>query len=111
MLATVLSQTKAYVIPDRLQAEITEDERVAFKQVFDQFDVNKDGHITSSEVKTVLNRLGQNPSDEEIQQFIQVCDTDKNNTIEFGEFCRYLVDIRREVRKLIITYFRVLRPP
>ena len=79
-------------------SQITDEERAAFKQIFDQFDVNKDGHITSSEVKTVMNKLGQNPTDEEVTEFIKTCDTDKNNTIEFSEFCRYMVDIRRQVR-------------
>ena len=68
--------------------------------MFDQFDVNKDGHITSSEVKTVMKKLGQNPTDKEVAEFIKVCDTDKNNTIEFNEFCRYLVDTRRKVSLL-----------
>ena len=67
------------------------------KQVFDAFDVNKDGHITSGELKTVLKKLGQNPTDAEIAEFIKVCDVDKNGTIEFNEFCRYLVTLRRKV--------------
>lgn len=62
--------------------------------------MNKDGHITSKELKTVLKKLGQNPTDEEIADFIKACDVDKNGTIEFGEFCRYLVGLRRKVRTL-----------
>lgn len=91
-----------------MQAQITEEERTAFKKVFDQFDVNKDGHITSSELKTVLKKLGQNPSDEEVAEFIKVCDKDKNGTIEFGEFCRYLVDQRRQVRKAFKSFGKPL---
>lgn len=59
--------------------------------------MNKDGHITSGELKTVLKKLGQNPTDAEIAEFIKVCDVDKNGTIEFSEFCRYLVESRRKV--------------
>ena len=77
--------------------QITDVEREAFKKAFDEFDVNKDGHITSSELKTVLKKLGQNPTDQEIADFIKACDVDKNGTIEFGEFCRYLVDLRRKI--------------
>ena len=80
------------------QAQITGDERAAFKVVFDEFDVNKDGHVTSGELKTVLKKLGQNPTEQELADFIKACDVDKNGTIEFGEFCRYLVDLRRKVR-------------
>ena len=60
--------------------------------------MNKDGHITSGELKTVLKKLGQNPTEQELSEFIRTCDVDKNGTIEFGEFCRYLVDSRRKVR-------------
>lgn len=87
MIATVCFQADA----------ITECERESFKKIFDEFDVNKDGHITASELSTVLKKLGQNPSAEELAEFIQMCDTDKNGTIEFGEFCKYLVDLRRRV--------------
>ena len=82
------------------KGQITDAEREAFKKQFDLFDKNKDGHITSAELKEVLGKLGQNPTDEEIAEFIKVCDVDKNGTIEFGEFCTYLVKLRREVRGL-----------
>lgn len=59
--------------------------------------MNKDGHITTGELKTVLAKLGQNPTDEEVAEFVKCCDTDKNGTIEFSEFCRYLVELRRKV--------------
>lgn len=65
---------------------------------FDEFDVNKDGHIANGELKTVLKKLGQNHSEEELYEFIQACDVNKNGTIEFDEFCRYLVYLRRKVR-------------
>ena len=84
-----------------IQAQITDEERAAFKQIFDCYDVNKDGHITSKEVNTVLKKLGMNPTEEEVKEFIKTCDTDKNGTIEFSEFCSYLVGMRRTVRKIM----------
>ena len=59
--------------------------------------MDKDGHITTKELKSALKKLGQNPPDRDVTKFIQVCDIDKNGTIEFEEFCRYLVRLRREV--------------
>ena len=38
--------------PDRLQTP----KGAGFKKVFDEFDVNKDGHITSAELKTALKK-------------------------------------------------------
>ena len=81
-------------------AQLTAEEKAAFKQVFDSYDENKDGHISSSEVKTVLNKLGQYPTDEEIAEFIKVCDVDKNGTIEFNEFCRSVAESRRKVSQI-----------
>ena len=82
------------------QGEITEVERKAFKTQFNMYDKNKDGHITSGELKDVLRKLGQNSTDEEIAEFIKACDVDKNGTIEFGEFSSYLSKQRRKVRGL-----------
>ena len=77
---------------------ITDVEKEAFKLAFDEYDLNKDGHITIKELKLVMNKLGQNPSDEDVTNFMQECDVDENGTIEFDEFCQYLVRHRREVR-------------
>ena len=73
-------------------------ERADLRMRFDLFDKNKDGHITCGELRDVLGKLGHRPTDAEIQEFIKVCDTDKNGTIEFNEFCKYLVNLRRKVR-------------
>ena len=64
---------------------------------FDEYDLDKDGHITAKELKFVMNKLGQNPSDEDVTKFMQACDVDENGTVEFDEFCQYLVRHRREV--------------
>lgn len=79
------------------------------KTRFDLFDKNKDGHVTSGELKYVLDKLGHKPTDAEIHEFIEVCDIDKNGTIEFNEFCKYLVSLRRKVSlELEITILYML---
>lgn len=79
---------------------MTPEEKESFKATFDLYDINNDGHITSSELRTVMNKLGQNPTDEQINDFIKKTDTDENGTIEFNEFCSYLVKLRRKVFKV-----------
>ena len=55
-----------------------------------------DGHITTGlDLKTVLKKLGQNPTDSEIAELIRVCDIHK---IEINEFCRYMGELRRKVK-------------
>ena len=80
---------------------ISEAELKDFEEAFNLYDENNDGHITTTELSTVLKKLGQNPSEQQIADFIKECDTDKNGTIDFLEFCRYLVNFRR---KVVILY-------
>ena len=44
------------------------------------------GCITLEELGTVIKSLGQDPSEEELQEMIREVDSDGNGTIEFGEF-------------------------
>ena len=60
------------------------------KEAFDKFDKNKDGHISSSELKEVLQAMGQNPTDQVVQDMLKFVDKDNSGTIEFGEFCTYM---------------------
>lgn len=76
-------------------------ERAELRKRFDLFDKNKDGHITCGELKEVLDKVGHRPTDAEIDEFVRVCDTDKNGTIEFNEFCKYLIHLRRTVRNSV----------
>ena len=57
-----------------------------------------DGHITTGDLKTVLKKLGQNPTDEEIAELTRVCDIiHKNGEIEINDFCHYVGELRRKV--------------
>ena len=58
--------------------------------------MDKDGHIATGQLRTVLKTLGQNPSDKEVAEFVQACAM--NGKIEFNQFCSYLVNYRRKVR-------------
>ncbi|KAJ3673313.1 hypothetical protein LUZ60_006687 [Juncus effusus] len=55
-------------------------------KVFWLFDKNRDGQITSDELKDVLTRLGHSLTTEQISEMIQGVDTDRNGTIDFNEF-------------------------
>ena len=56
------------------------------KQVFDLFDKNKDGSITTNELGDIMKALGANPTKEELQQMLNEVDTDGSGKIEFREF-------------------------
>ncbi|KAI0494935.1 hypothetical protein KFK09_025081 [Dendrobium nobile] len=65
---------------------LTSAEIAHLKEVFNLFDKNGDGFITSEELGTVMRSLGQNPTEVQLQNMISECDADKNNAIDFPEF-------------------------
>ncbi|XP_074566659.1 calmodulin-1-like [Curcuma longa] len=65
---------------------LSEEQVTEFHEAFCLFDKDGDGCITPEELGTVIKSLGQNPSEEELQEMVQEVDADGNGSIEFGEF-------------------------
>ncbi|KAK8521395.1 hypothetical protein V6N13_077502 [Hibiscus sabdariffa] len=59
------------------------------KRVFDQFDVNKDGYISVTELRDVLIAMGSNYSEEEVKRVMDDIDTDNDGYINFTEFSSF----------------------
>ena len=51
-----------------------------------QFDADKNGHITVSEIANVLKALGESTPGYKIRDMVREVDIDENGTVEFGEF-------------------------
>jgi len=66
------------------------------REAFGLFDKDGDGTITLKELSSVLNSLGQNPSEEELVGMIREVDQDNSGTIEFEEFCVLMAKNMRE---------------
>ena len=81
-------------------ADITEEQKLEFKEAFSLFDKDGDGKITTKvkkiilycldynlkELGTVMRSLGQNPNEEELDDMIKEIDEDGNGTVDFEEF-------------------------
>ena len=57
-----------------------------YKEAFSIFDKDGDGTITIHELSTVLQSLGQNPTEEELEEIIREVDIDGNGEVDFNEF-------------------------
>ena len=53
-----------------------------FREAFDSFDADGGGSIDSSELRNLLQSLGQNPTDAELAHLIKMADTDGSGDIE-----------------------------
>ena len=55
-------------------------------EAFGRFDKKGIGRLTLNEMGPALRRLGQNPTDNELQELMQEFDTHNDKTIHFPEF-------------------------
>ena len=65
---------------------LPEDKITECREVFDLFDKDKDGSITTKELGDVMRALGANPTNTELQEMIAEVDKDNSGKIEFNEF-------------------------
>ena len=65
---------------------ITEEQRKDFQDIFDQFDKDKDGKISGKELANAMVSMGQNPTDDEINEMMREVDLNQDGLIDFDEF-------------------------
>lgn len=58
------------------------------KRTFDIFDTDGSGKISSSELKEVMSKLGEELNDFQISEMIREADKDGDGEIDFDEFVR-----------------------
>ncbi|XP_055616362.1 calmodulin-beta-like [Toxorhynchites rutilus septentrionalis] len=75
---------------------LSEQQENQFKQMFEKFDTDGNGSITTSELGLITQALGLNPSKEEMEQMIHEVDLDGSGTIELNEFMVLMARMCRE---------------
>jgi len=71
--------------------EISDQQKAEFKAAFDIFvEDSDDGTITTKELGKVFRMLGQNPSEQELQEMVDEVDEDGSGTIDFDEFSQMM---------------------
>lgn len=66
--------------------KLTEEEVADLKEAFAMFDINGDGTIELNEIRQVMRKLGQNPTELELQEMISSVDDNGDKEIDFEEF-------------------------
>ncbi|KAL6007280.1 hypothetical protein ACLOJK_032776 [Asimina triloba] len=105
--------SQGLIFSDRAMADLLTEEQIAeFQEAFCLFDKDGDGCITIDELATVIRSLGQDPTEEELQDMINEVDVDGNGTIEFGEFLNLMArkmketDAEEELREAFRVFDR-----
>ncbi|XP_022738545.1 probable calcium-binding protein CML27 [Durio zibethinus] len=75
--------------PDTTQktSSISQENMDQLQKVFNQFDANKDGKISVTELGDVLKTMGSSYTEEELKRVMEDIDTDKDGFINLSEFC------------------------
>jgi calmodulin len=76
--------------------QLTEQQIAEFKKAFSLFDEDGNGSITIKELRSVKSSLGQNHTEEEIEEMINEFDADGNGTIDFTEFLTMMAPKTKE---------------
>lgn len=84
---------------------ISDDQVEEVKEAFAMFDKNGDGTITTKALVTVMRSLGQNPTEDEIDDLINEVDTDGNGVIDFIEFLEMMSKMTSDVDETIKEAF------
>ncbi|MFS8000008.1 putative EF-hand domain-containing protein [Helianthus anomalus] len=66
-------------------SRLPEDQLKQFQEIFNRFDLDKDGSLTHLEVAALLRSLGLKPSGDQIHKLFNHMDSDGSGTVEFDE--------------------------
>lgn len=60
------------------------------KQAFDTFDLDHNRFVGATEIKHILDTIGEEATDEEIDEMIRMCDTDGDGQVTYDEFYKMM---------------------
>ena len=69
---------------------LTAEQIAEIKETFLLFDKDKDGSISTNELKSVMNSLGFSPTSDELVEYINEADKNGDGTIDFDEFLKLM---------------------
>ena len=70
-----------------MSKKLSADQIAELRKAFDVMDANKDGVVTKDELKNLLKGLGEDVTDEVVDEMIAIADTNNDGKVQFEEFC------------------------
>ena len=70
-----------------MSKKLSADQVAELRKAFDVMDANKDGFVTKDELKNLLKGLGEDVTDEVVDEMISIADTNGDGKVEFEECC------------------------
>ena len=71
-----------------MAGKLTEEQTAELRKAFDVMDANKDGVVTKDELRTLLKGLGEEVTDEVVDEMINIADENGDGKVQFDEFCK-----------------------
>ena len=69
-------------------SKLTAEQTAELKKAFEVMDANKDGVVTKDELKTLLKGLGEDVTDDVVDEMIKIADENGDGKIQFDEFVK-----------------------
>merc|ERR1711971_218601 len=73
------------------QKATEDDDADTIREAFKIFDRDKDGFISTKELKKVTTMLGQQLTKEEVEEFMKEADVDGNGKVDYDEFVKMML--------------------
>ena len=70
-----------------MSKKLSADQLAELRKAFDVMDANHDGFVTKDELKNLLKGLGEDVTDEVVDEMISIADANGDGKVEFEEFC------------------------
>ena len=71
-----------------MSSKLSGDQAAELKKAFEVMDANKDGVVTREELTTLLKGLGENVTDDVVDEMIKIADENGDGKIQFEEFVK-----------------------
>ncbi|GBG89801.1 hypothetical protein CBR_g49652 [Chara braunii] len=71
-------------------ASLSESQLKDFREVFDLFDKDNNGKVTTSELGNIMKSMGVKASDADVEALVKEADADDSHSVEWNEFIRLM---------------------